>query len=278
MPSPRFPRKDLAAGASAMALLFALSGTWALSQQHGSDRHGSKGRGSIGKVCAGDLPPQAHETMEDILDGEPYPYDKDGTVFQNREGILPDKDHGYYHEFTVDTPGVDHRGARRIVTGGTIEDQVDDYWTDDHYQSFDKINYHCGKGDTSDRSQEESNSPHSILDPVCVNDLPDEAHDTIDLIWKHGDDGSKFPFPEKDGSVFEWRDHDPYPFQKKPDGYYREFTVITPGLENRGKLRIVTGGDPSDKVEDWWTADHYDTFHPIDYSCDDAESEGLKVH
>ncbi|WP_317985777.1 ribonuclease domain-containing protein [Streptomyces sp. 5-10] len=103
---------------------------------------------------------------------------------------------------------------------------------------------------------------------MCVNELPKEAHDTLSLIWKYGDDGSKFPFPKKDGSTFDWRPNDPYPFPRKPQGYYKEYTVITPGAPNRGKLRIVTGGDPKDKVEDWWSDDHYDTFHPIDYTCD----------
>jgi ribonuclease T1 len=78
-----------------------------------------------------DLPPEAEETLELIDDGGPFPYDRDGITFENREGILPDEQSGFYREYTVPTPGEDDRGARRIVTGG------DDYfWTEDHYDSF----------------------------------------------------------------------------------------------------------------------------------------------
>lgn len=82
-----------------------------------------------------ELPPEAHDTIELIKQDGPYPYDKDGTTFQNREGLLPDHPRGYYREFTVDTPGLSHRGARRIVTGS--EDEY--YYTDDHYESFSRV-------------------------------------------------------------------------------------------------------------------------------------------
>ena len=66
----------------------------------------------------------------------PFPYDDvDGDVFRNRERILPDEAYGYYHEYTVDTPGTSDRGARRIVAGGSGEL----YWTEDHYESFERI-------------------------------------------------------------------------------------------------------------------------------------------
>ncbi len=80
------------------------------------------------------LPREAHATLELIDRGGPYPYRQDGTVFQNREGLLPSRSRGYYREFTVDTPGLRHRGARRIVTGGQPPSEW--YYTDDHYQSF----------------------------------------------------------------------------------------------------------------------------------------------
>ena len=64
------------------------------------------------------LPPQAHDTLRLIAGKGPYPHRQDGSVFGNREGRLPQRPRGYYHEFTVETPGLDHRGARRIVTGG----------------------------------------------------------------------------------------------------------------------------------------------------------------
>ena len=60
---------------------------------------------------------------------------QDGIEFQNREGILPDMPAGYYHEYTVVTPGSPDRGARRIVTGPAGEM----YYTGDHYDSFQRI-------------------------------------------------------------------------------------------------------------------------------------------
>jgi len=80
------------------------------------------------------LPPEAADTLRLIQRGGPYPHRQDGTVFQNRERRLPTQARGYYREFTVATPGLSHRGPRRIVTGG---DPPAEYWyTDDHYQSF----------------------------------------------------------------------------------------------------------------------------------------------
>ena len=89
----------------------------------------------VGKICETKLPEEAHETLDLIDKGGPYPYPQDGTVFENREGILPDQESGYYHEFTVKTPGENDRGARRIVTGKGDER----YYTDDHYKSFRRI-------------------------------------------------------------------------------------------------------------------------------------------
>lgn len=86
------------------------------------------------------LPPQARQTHRLILSGGPFPYEKDGTVFGNRERLLPLKSRGYYREYTVDTPGIRHRGARRIVCGGsqpTVPDTC--YYTADHYASFARI-------------------------------------------------------------------------------------------------------------------------------------------
>jgi ribonuclease T1 len=79
------------------------------------------------------LPPEATRTVELIDAGGPFPEpDHDGGTFGNREELLPDQPTGYYREYTVPTPGVDHRGARRIVAG----DGEELYWTDDHYSSF----------------------------------------------------------------------------------------------------------------------------------------------
>jgi ribonuclease T1 len=95
---------------------------------------------AVGSICYSDLPSQAYDTLELIEQGGPFPYEQDGTVFQNREGILPSQASGYYHEYTVITPGSSTRGARRIVTG---EEYQEDYYTADHYESFDLINYSC---------------------------------------------------------------------------------------------------------------------------------------
>ncbi|HWM35724.1 MAG TPA: ribonuclease [Streptomyces sp.] len=94
----------------------------------------------VGDVCESKLPAEAHDTLELIEQGGPYPYPQDGTVFQNREGILPDQSEGYYHEYTVETPGSDDRGAKRIVTG---DKEQEDYFTEDHYESFDLVDYTC---------------------------------------------------------------------------------------------------------------------------------------
>ena len=80
------------------------------------------------------LPPEAVATLELIERGGPFPYDRDGTIFQNRERLLPDRPRGYYREYTVETPGSRDRGARRIVTGGQPPEVY--YYTDDHYRSF----------------------------------------------------------------------------------------------------------------------------------------------
>jgi guanyl-specific ribonuclease Sa len=83
---------------------------------------------------AAGLPPEAVQTLRLIEAGGPFPYDRDGSVFQNREGRLPQRPRGYYREYTVPTPGSRDRGARRIVSGGQPPEVV--YYTDDHYRSF----------------------------------------------------------------------------------------------------------------------------------------------
>ncbi|GAA2348971.1 hypothetical protein GCM10010431_86080 [Streptomyces kunmingensis] len=95
---------------------------------------------AVGDICYSALPSQAHDTLDLIAQGGPYPYDQDGTVFQNREGVLPSQSTGYYHEYTVITPGSSDRGARRIVTG---ESNQEDYYTSDHYASFDLVDHDC---------------------------------------------------------------------------------------------------------------------------------------
>jgi ribonuclease T1 len=85
------------------------------------------------------LPSEARETMERIRTGGPLPYERDGVVFGNRERLLPARPRGYYHEYTVKTPGVRTRGARRIVCGGAIASTSECYYSSDHYRSFKRI-------------------------------------------------------------------------------------------------------------------------------------------
>ncbi len=80
------------------------------------------------------LPAEAMATIALIGQGGPFPHRQDGSTFGNREGRLPSKPRGWYREYTVDTPGLNHRGARRIVTGGNPPEVW--YYTDDHYDSF----------------------------------------------------------------------------------------------------------------------------------------------
>ncbi|MEJ7930312.1 ribonuclease [Ramlibacter sp. AN1015] len=86
-----------------------------------------------------ELPRQGRETYELIRQGGPFPYSKDGTVFGNRERLLPRGTRGYYREYTVKTPGSRDRGARRIVCGGPVRTPHACYYTADHYASFRKI-------------------------------------------------------------------------------------------------------------------------------------------
>ena len=86
-----------------------------------------------------ELPTQGRETYELIRQGGPFPYDKDGAVFGNRERLLPNERRGFYREYTVITPGSRDRGARRIVCGGPKRAPHACYYTADHYASFRKI-------------------------------------------------------------------------------------------------------------------------------------------
>ena len=88
-------------------------------------------------VVVASLPPEARQTHQLILNGGPFPYQKDGTVFGNREGHLPQRARGYYREYTVITPGARNRSTKRIVTGGgPVTDPAQYFYTGDHYDSF----------------------------------------------------------------------------------------------------------------------------------------------
>ena len=95
----------------------------------------STSRRDILTVDASSLPAEARATLKLIASHGPFPYRQDGVVFSNRENRLPTQDRGYYHEYTVKTPGAPTRGARRIITGSSGQK----WYTGDHYRSFQRI-------------------------------------------------------------------------------------------------------------------------------------------
>ena len=99
------------------------------------DRATSTPDDGLPTIARASLPREARETIRLIEQGGPFPFDKDGATFQNREGLLPKRASGYYREYTVITPGSSDRGARRIVAGKGGEL----YYTDDHYDSFKRV-------------------------------------------------------------------------------------------------------------------------------------------
>jgi len=126
------PGHDDTAATQVVAQRQAERGQAAASQSISSQLDASSG---LPVIALAELPPEARATLRDIKQGGPFAYDRDGVVFGNREGILPKRPRAYYHEYTVKTPGVRTRGARRIVSGTAAEF----YYTADHYQSFKSI-------------------------------------------------------------------------------------------------------------------------------------------
>ncbi len=97
----------------------------------------------VGEISFADLPGGARVVLAHIKAGGPFAYAKDGSVFGNRERLLPPRSRGYYREYTVKTPGARDRGARRIVAGsgdsGDVRTSGEYYYSDDHYNSFRRI-------------------------------------------------------------------------------------------------------------------------------------------
>ena len=124
-----------------VAILLVLAGgaqAYQWQSHQSSPRHESAQAQSTTQASAisvAELPVEARDTLRDIKRGGPYAYDRDGVVFGNFERILPRQSRGYYHEYTVKTPGVRSRGARRIISGSKGEY----YYTADHYQTFKRI-------------------------------------------------------------------------------------------------------------------------------------------
>ena len=110
----------------------ALLGGQAFSRQEVADR-------TQATMSRAELPRQGLETYDRIFQGGPFPYDKDGSIFGNRERLLPPNTRGYYREYTVKTPASRNRGARRIICGGQPKQPDACYYTADHYASFRKI-------------------------------------------------------------------------------------------------------------------------------------------
>lgn len=131
LPSGQFLRKWGRVGVAAALLV----GGWAAGP--------AWGRGTaagLPEVAWTALPAQARHTVQLIRAGGPFPYEKDGSVFGNRERLLPLRERGHYREYTVPTPGSRDRGARRIVCGGTPATHPEAcYYTADHYASFSRI-------------------------------------------------------------------------------------------------------------------------------------------
>ncbi len=96
-------------------------------------------RTSDGTVSRAALPKEARDTLANVRRGPPFPYERDGIAFGNRERLLPAEPRDYYREYTVRTPGERTRGARRIVCGGKPTEPDACWYSDDHYQSFRKI-------------------------------------------------------------------------------------------------------------------------------------------
>ena len=103
----------------------------------------ARGPARLGEIAASALPHEAQAMLARIKSGGPFAYAKDGSVFGNRERLLPPRAHGYYREYTVKTPGEHGRGARRIVAGagaaGDVRSSGEYYYSDDHYNSFRRI-------------------------------------------------------------------------------------------------------------------------------------------
>ena len=94
---------------------------------------------ALPEIALAELPKEAQKTLTLIGQGGPFPYQRDGVVFANREKRLPASARGYYHEYTVPTPGAGTRGTRRIICGGDVQSIAECYYSNDHYQTFRRI-------------------------------------------------------------------------------------------------------------------------------------------
>ncbi len=132
--------KGMGAGRSILALaalVLAAAGTLVVQAKAPPSSDPGLPGSAVASVAAVGLPVQGQEVLYRIRQGVPFRFEKDGTVFGNRERLLPRQKRGYYREYTVPTPGLSHRGARRIVCGGQQPQRPDAcFYTEDHYSSF----------------------------------------------------------------------------------------------------------------------------------------------
>jgi len=123
-------RHRKAALAAVFAMLALLATTVGNAREYAADRN---------EITAAKLPREARDVLALIRTGGPFPYERDGVTFGNRERLLPPQGRGFYREYTVATPGAANRGARRIICGGARKTPEVCYYTDDHYASFRRI-------------------------------------------------------------------------------------------------------------------------------------------
>jgi ribonuclease T1 len=116
----------------AAAIAVAVGAWWQHDQ--GTANGGLKAASTLSRVPEGERAALA-ATIALIERGGPFPFERDGITFSNREGLLPARDRGYYREYTVPTGGAQNRGARRVVRGR----DGDTWYTNDHYASFVRI-------------------------------------------------------------------------------------------------------------------------------------------
>jgi ribonuclease T1 len=124
--------QDAAASASQAA-------SQAASAAAASAASGAQAAGVLGTITSKQLPAEAADTLRLIKSGGPFPYAEDGVLFRNSASMLPQHPRGYYHTYTVRTPGATDRGQRRIICGGARKQTNDCYYTDDYYVSIKRI-------------------------------------------------------------------------------------------------------------------------------------------
>jgi ribonuclease T1 len=124
------PRPGALAAIACLAIL-ALPGCLGGEEEPAATSVDAKGQGAAETISEQEFV-AVSRTLAAIESGQPLPYEEDGATFHNREGLLPERPDGYYREYTVETPGSEDRGARRLVIGRGGET----YYTRDHYQSF----------------------------------------------------------------------------------------------------------------------------------------------